>query len=1094
MVDLEITSLVFETHATGLSLQNSAKCYRPLGPRNPAKQGLVLMMAHGTGYNKEHWQPTVEHLFDLDRDSERNILREVWAVDVQNHGEAAVLNEDVTRERPEAWSIWDYADAFATLRRDILGSDLSYQENKFVLVAHSASATAAILTTTFFPFPSLHPSTFHSLILIEPAIAPNPSFIDPARHTPLYRQISKLMASRKDTWLSKDEAKEWMKERIPWGMWDERVLELYVEFGLGKKKGGEEDVSLRCTRQTETIAYERGIRQSLPGLSQLNLLCTANAHMSGERGPVLPIHVIWGDIDDLFSREVKDALEDTEQGRVFTSVRRVADAGHMMVQISPEATAQALWDILCGDSRKLGQETWPRQSHLQVLSPGVQQSVGPPPTSPGYSLYTQAHHHLGPLHHIPGQQPPQSNHNHNPHYPSPPIQHGQLLGQASPASTPMAQHWQQQLLKCEIVRQSRSPHHRARASAMASRTVAKSAIPITNPNPKPPPDEFSGSPTLENGNASHPSSTVAPIAQPSRPRPEFNWTSLDMGGIHIKTLPSNSGLFSFTFLSTLYLNHNELASVPSEITQLRNLELLDLSDNNLTILPPELGLLVSLKEFFLFDNQIGTIPHEFGTLHQLQTLGIEGNPLEGNLKSIITKDGTPALISYLRDSCPLPSPPQHRTWIPVISQAEQDALPSSTETISVLCYNILCQRGATTRLYGYTPSWALQWDYRRDLILNEILAHGADFICLQEVDVTSYEDFFVEHLTAAGYESVYWPKSRAKTMSSETERRFVDGLATFFRADKYQLIEKHLIEFSAMAMQRDDFKKTEDMFNRVLGKDHIATSCAFENRETGSRILVANVHILWDPRFCDVKLVYTALMTEEVEKMAERFVKLPPRLFPDEPPPVNGNGNNDVSEGSSTSASSSPQLDSSSSPSAVKSPKPRRPPMYTHASQIPLIFCGDFNSIPGSGVYEFLSTGALSKDHPDFAGHIYGKYTGGGGEKGIGLKSWLGLKSAYAANPGIPASVAPSGAHAHPPTARAPSTHALPSSSIRKSAAAQPSPELLPTTNYTPSFSGVLDYIWYSGANLGVNAVLGEVDPAYLSKTAGFPNVHFPSE
>ncbi|KIK69092.1 hypothetical protein GYMLUDRAFT_635803 [Collybiopsis luxurians FD-317 M1] len=756
--------------------------------------------------------------------------------------------------------------------------------------------------------------------------------------------------------------------------------------------------------------------------------------------------------------------------------------------------------------QKLGQESWPRQSHLQVLSPGAQQPIGPPPTSPGYGIYTQPHHHLGPLHHIPGQQPPQNNHNHNPHFPSPPIQHGHVMGQASPASTPLAQHWQQQLLKCEIVRQSRSPHHRARASAMASRTVAKSAIPITNPNPKPPPEELSDSSILENGNASHPSSTVAPIAQPIRPRPESNWTSLDMGGVNIKNLPPNSGLFSFTFLSTLYLNHNALTSVPPEITQLRNLELLDLSGNSLTTLPPELGMLVSLKEFFLFDNQIVTIPHELGTLHQLQTLGIEGNPLDSNLKSIITKDGTPALIAYLRDMCPMPSPPQNRTWIPLISQAEQDALPPTTETISVLCYNILCQRGATTRLYGYTPSWALQWDYRRDLILNEILAHGADFICLQEVDGTSYEDFFVDNLAAAGYESVYWPKSRAKTMSNESERRFVDGLATFFRADKYQLIEKHLIEFSAVAMQREDFKKTEDMFNRVLGKDHIATSCAFENRETGSRMLVANIHILWDPKFCDVKLVYTALMTEEVEKMAERFVKLPPRLFPEDPP-VNGNGTTDTAEGSSTSSPSSPPLESSSTPSTVVPSKPRRPPTYTSASQIPLIFCGDFNSIPGSGVYEFLSTGVLSKDHPDFAGHIYGKYTGGGGEKGVGLKSWLGLKSAYAANTNMSASsTVPSGPNSHhmPPTpgARAPSTPApmssTPASSssnlLRKSMIAQPSPELLPTTNYTPSFSGVLDYIWYSGANLAVNAVLGEVDPVYLSKAVGFPNVHFPSE
>ncbi|KAJ3749461.1 hypothetical protein DFH05DRAFT_1476840 [Lentinula detonsa] len=142
--------------------------------------------------------------------------------------------------------------------------------------------------------------------------------------------MTRLMAKRKDTWASKEEARAWMAEKMPWGMWDERVLRLYVEYGLGEiaeKQLQGEGVTLRCTRRTETLAYERGIRQSMPGLWQLNLLCSANAHM-------LAIHIIWGDIDDLFSREIKDGLEDPDQGRVFTSVSRVEDVGHMVSTVT----------------------------------------------------------------------------------------------------------------------------------------------------------------------------------------------------------------------------------------------------------------------------------------------------------------------------------------------------------------------------------------------------------------------------------------------------------------------------------------------------------------------------------------------------------------------------------------------------------------------------------------------------------------------------------------------------------------------------------------------------------------------------------------
>jgi len=260
-----------------------------------------------------------------------------------------------------------------------------------------------------------------------------------------------------------------------------------------------------------------------------------------------------------------------------------------------------------------------------------------------------------------------------------------------------------------------------------------------------------------------------------------------MGGVNLKNLPPNSGLFSFTFLVTLYLNHNFLSSIPPGIAKLRHLELLDLSGNNLTSLPPELGMLTSLKELYVFDNNLSTLPPELGTMHLLQTLGIEGNPLEARLKSMVQKDGTPAFISFLRDTGPVPAPPPKRVWKHILSAAEQGALINdpNAEMVSVFCYNILCERYATERLYGYTPSWALSWDYRKQLILSEIIDSEADFLCLQEVDVAQYEEYFSKHLGMRGYEGVYWPKSRAKTMSNEQDRRLVDGCAIFHKTSKY---------------------------------------------------------------------------------------------------------------------------------------------------------------------------------------------------------------------------------------------------------------------------------------------------------------------
>jgi CCR4-NOT transcription complex subunit 6 len=363
---------------------------------------------------------------------------------------------------------------------------------------------------------------------------------------------------------------------------------------------------------------------------------------------------------------------------------------------------------------------------------------------------------------------------------------------------------------------------------MASRTVAKSAITITNPNAIPVVKPASATTAAEstngstngtttNGNgttqeapqtpapsaaqavmspgtpsaAQHPSAGVAPVAEASRPSapkpPTQAWSSLDMGGVNIKHLPLNSGVFTYTFLTALYLNHNQLSTVPGAIGRLRQLELLDLSGNQLTTLPAELGMLTTLRELYVFDNSISVLPHELGTLHQLSTLGVEGNPLDAMQMKLIQKDGTSALIAYLRDSCPPPAPPPERTWTQLISPAEREAIEAdpNMETFSVLSYNILWEKAATERMYGYTPQWALAWDYRKELILTEVMNYNADFLCLQEVDITQYEDYFVPALSQEGvdYEGVYWPRSRFKTMS-DADRRVVDGCATFFKKSK----------------------------------------------------------------------------------------------------------------------------------------------------------------------------------------------------------------------------------------------------------------------------------------------------------------------
>lgn len=51
------------------------------------------------------------------------------------------------------------------------------------------------------------------------------------------------------------------------------------------------------------------------------------------------------------------------------------------------------------------------------------------------------------------------------------------------------------------------------------------------------------------------------------------------------------------------------------------------------------------------------------------------------------------------------------------------------------------------------------------------------------MDRTQYDEYFMPSLEKHGYDGIFSPKSRARTMS-EAQRRLVDGCATFYKKDK----------------------------------------------------------------------------------------------------------------------------------------------------------------------------------------------------------------------------------------------------------------------------------------------------------------------
>ncbi|KAM8765307.1 CCR4-NOT transcription complex subunit 6 isoform 1-T3 [Rhynchonycteris naso] len=501
-----------------------------------------------------------------------------------------------------------------------------------------------------------------------------------------------------------------------------------------------------------------------------------------------------------------------------------------------------------------------------------------------------------------------------------------------------------------------------------------------------------------------------------------HWAELEISG-RVRSL--SSSLWSLTHLTALHLSDNFLSCIPSDIAKLHNLVYLDLSSNKIRSLPAELGNMVSLRELRLNDNLLRVLPFELGKLFQLQTLGLKGNPLTQDILKLYQEpDGTKRLLNYLLDNLAgtakriSTEQPPPRSWI----MLQEPDRTRPTALFSVMCYNVLCDKYATRQLYGYCPSWALNWDYRKKAIIQEILSCNADIISLQEVETEQYYSFFLVELKERGYNGFFSPKSRARTMS-EQERKHVDGCAIFFKTEKFTLVQKHTVEFNQLAMANSE--GSEAMLNRVMTKDNIGVAVLLELRKElfemssgkvhlGTEkqlILVANAHMHWDPEYSDVKLVQTMMFLSEVKNIIDK---------------------------------ASRSLQSS---------------VLGEFGNIPLVLCADLNSLPDSGVVEYLSTGGVETNHKDFKELRYNESltnfscNGKNGTTNGRITHGFKLKSAYESG-------------------------------------------LMPYTNYTFDFKGIIDYIFYSKPQLNTLGILGPLDHHWLveNNISGCPHPLIPSD
>ncbi|XP_042965260.1 carbon catabolite repressor protein 4 homolog 3 isoform X2 [Carya illinoinensis] len=209
--------------------------------------------------------------------------------------------------------------------------------------------------------------------------------------------------------------------------------------------------------------------------------------------------------------------------------------------------------------------------------------------------------------------------------------------------------------------------------------------------------------------------------------------------------------------------------------------------------------------------------------------------------------------SYIRRWCstPISRRPLDQGVDNVRDWVEADQPLASPDRLTIVSYNILGDRNALKHkdLYSNVPPFYMNWERRKKVICKELMGWNPDIICLQR-----------------------------RTGDA------ADGCAMFWKADEFRLLEGQSIEFKEFGL-----------------RDNVAQLSVFEMRKDESRrLLVGNIHVLYNPSRGDVKLGQIRFLLLRAQILSAKW------------------------------------------------------------GDAPLVLAGDFNSTPQSAIYKFLSSSKLN--------------------------------------------------------------------------------------------------------------------------------------
>uniref|UniRef100_A0A2M4CRH8 2',5'-phosphodiesterase 12 n=1 Tax=Anopheles darlingi TaxID=43151 RepID=A0A2M4CRH8_ANODA len=230
----------------------------------------------------------------------------------------------------------------------------------------------------------------------------------------------------------------------------------------------------------------------------------------------------------------------------------------------------------------------------------------------------------------------------------------------------------------------------------------------------------------------------------------------------------------------------------------------------------------------------------------------------------------------------------------------------------VVSYNLLADYYtdsdySRTVLFGYCLPYALEMDYRKQLLIKELLGYRGDILCLQEVDSKIFDCDLLPILEQKHFAGCHQPK-----------RNTAEGLATFYDTGKFDFIEKDSVIVSEIMEQFpelwDRVSDNEPLLERIVKRSTALQLTLLRSRSANKYLLVANTHLYFHPDADHIRLLQFGFAMLHIRRTYERI----------------------------------------------------RREHNLGGQELALLFCGDFNSVPECGIYRLMTERYVGPEMADW--------------------------------------------------------------------------------------------------------------------------------